>query len=312
MPLILPLAAVAISLLCMLLVWGTGYLIRLLTNWNVGWAPIRWVIRASLALPVTLLQGMENLILPALHPMEQFFGNMEKAAATFVEGVVNYVLHLNDKTNANHRAAGAAGAAAKTAQKDYAGLLHHVNSLESVAPIAKVANTTAANLKAFEHHLDAAVLPGIVQSISAAEHKAIQRSESYTTAAVASLNDIYHRRLHEVVPAHISIPGWAEATIPIALAGVIAQVLPLAEMADTCFNPMCADYAAATAALEGLIAGLGAVGVLSFLVNAINSPGTFGRSVGEAGDEMGAAAESLWQDLGLPLPGASDKPPTGL
>ena len=70
MPLILPLAAVAIGLLCVLLVWGTGYLIRLLTNWNVGWAPIRWVIRASLALPVTLLQGMENLILPALHPIE--------------------------------------------------------------------------------------------------------------------------------------------------------------------------------------------------------------------------------------------------
>ena len=80
MPLILPLAAVAIGLLCVLLVWGTGYMIRLLTNWNVGWAPIRWVIRASLALPVTLLQGMENLILPALPVVFVSFGYIAKLA----------------------------------------------------------------------------------------------------------------------------------------------------------------------------------------------------------------------------------------
>ena len=307
MPLILPLAAVAIGLLCVLLVWGTGYLIRLLTNWNVGWAPIRWVIRASLALPVTLLQGMENLILPALHPMEQFFGNMEKAAATFVEGVVNYVLHLNDKTNANHRAASYAGAAAKTAQKDYGCLLLHVIGLVSVAPVAKVANTTAANLKAFEHHLDAVVLPGIHSSISAAVHQAEASSKDNTKGAIASQSTIFHHTLINHWPIGLPIPTYAEATIPIALAGIIAQVAALEAEATTCWNPMCSDWNLAKDALASLGLTLGAAGAISFLVEAITNPvGTAGAvaDIGLGIEET--AASTLANILGINIGGAGD------
>ena len=307
MPLILPLAAVAIGLLCVLLVWGTGYLIRLLTNWNVGWAPIRWVIRASLALPVTLLQGMENLILPALHPMEQFFGNMEKAAATFVEGVVNYVLHLNDKTNQVHKsvqnaqATANAGYNAKAVKKEIA-------SAQALARQAANSATAVSNgLHHFESSLKGVSASVIAQQSAAAEAKAIRRSEAYTTTAVNSLNDQYHRQLQRTYPTHLSIPGYAEATIPIALAGVIAQVATLAEQADLCTSPMCSDWNLAKDALASLGLTLGAAGAISFLVEAITNPvGTAGAvaDIGLGIEET--AASTLANILGINIGGDGD------
>lgn len=301
------LAAFAIGLLCALLVWGTGYLIRLLQNWNVGFLPLKWVIHASLALPLALLQSMENIILPALSPLKQFFSNTEKAAGAFVEGVTNYVLHLNDKTNANHRSAGSAGAAAKKAQKDYQGLLHHVNGLVSVAPVAKVANTTAANLKAFEHHLDAVVLPGIHSSISAAVHQAEASSKDNTKGAIASQSTTFHHTVINHWPHGLPIPAYAEATIPIALAGVVAQVATLAEQAELCTSPMCSDWNLAKDALASLGLTLGAAGAISFLVEAITNPvGTAGAvaDIGLGIEET--AASTLANILGINIGGAGD------
>ena len=307
MPIAIAAAAFAIGLLCMLLIWGTQYLIRLLTNWNVGWLPIKWVFNAATALPLALLQGMENLILPALAPLKHFFDNTEKAAATFVTGIVNYVLHLNDKTNQVHKsvqnaqATANAGYNAKAVKKEIA-------NAQALARAASNTAIAAANqLHHFESNLHGVSLSVIAQQSAAAEHKAIQRSESYTTTAIGSLNDQYHRRLHEVVPAHIAIPGWAEATIPIALAGVIAQVLPLAELADTCFDPMCADYAAATAALAGLLEGLSAAGAISFLAEAIKNPTGTAAAVADIGQGIAETAASTLADiLGINIGGAGD------
>ena len=307
MPLILPLAAVAIGLLCVLLVWGTGYLIRLLTNWNVGWAPIRWVIRASLALPVTLLQGMENLILPALHPMEQFFGNMEKAAATFVEGVVNYVLHLNDKTNQVHKSVQNAQATANAGYNAKA-LKTEVASAQALARQAANSATAVSNgLHHFESSLKGVSASVIAQQSAAAEAKAIRRSEAYTTTAVNSLTDQYHRQLQRTYPTHLSIPGYAEATIPIALAGVIAQVATLAEQADLCTSPMCSDWNLAKDALASLGLTLGAAGAISFLVEAITNPVGTAGAVADIGLGLEETAVStLANILGINIGGAGD------
>lgn len=141
----------------------------------------------------------------------------------------------------------------------------------------------------------------IQQSIAANEHKAVTSANSHTTAVINAQDDILHRRLKEIVPAHIAIPGWAESTIPIALAGVIAAVLPIADIADTCLNPMCSDYAAATAALSSLLAGLGAVGALEFLVQAITNPESFGSQVAGYADSVGNdAVRALGGILQLP------------
>lgn len=307
MPIAIEAAVFAIGLLCMLLIWGTGYLKQLLTNWNVGWLPIKWVFNAATALPLQLLQGMENLILPALAPLKHFFDNTEKAAATFVTGIVNYVLHLNDKTNANHRAAGYAGAAAKTAQKDYGSLLHHVNGLVSVAPVAKVANTTAANLKAFEHHLDAVVLPGIHSSISAAVHQAEASSKDNTKGAIASQSTIFHHTLINHWPIGLPIPTYAETTIPIALAGIIAQVAALEAEATTCWNPMCSDWNLAKDVLATLGLTLGAAGAISFLVEAITNPVGTAGAVADIGLGLEETAVStLANILGINIGGAGD------
>ena len=307
MPIAIEAAVFAIGLLCMLLIWGTGYLKQLLTNWNVGWLPIKWVFNAATALPLALLQGMENLILPALAPLKHFFDNTEKAAATFVTGIVNYVLHLNDKTNANHRAAGYAGAAAKTAQKDYGSLLHHVNGLVSVAPVAKVANTTAANLKAFEHHLDAVVLPGIHSSISAAVHQAEASSKDNTKGAIASQSTIFHHTLINHWPIGLPIPTYAETTIPIALAGIIAQVAALEAEATTCWNPMCSDWNLAKDVLATLGLTLGAAGAISFLVEAITNPVGTAGAVADIGLGLEETAVStLANILGINIGGAGD------
>ena len=307
MPLLIPLAAVAIGLLCMLLVWGTGYLVRLLTNWNVGWAPLKWVIQGALAIPTTLLQGMENLILPALSPIKQFFDNTEKAAATFVEGVTNYVLHLNDKVNQVHRSVQNAQATANAGYNAKAVKKEIANAQALARQAANSATATANGLHHFESSLRGVSASVIAQQSAAAEAKAIKRSESYTTTAVNSLTDQYHRRLHETYPTHLSIPGYAEATIPIALAGVVAQVATLAEQADLCTSPMCSDWNLAKDALATLGLTLGAAGAISFLVEAITNPvGTAGAvaDVGLGLEET--AASTLANILGINIGGAGD------
>lgn len=307
MPIAIEAGLFAIALLCMLLIWGTGYLKQLLTNWNVGWLPIKWVFNAATALPLQLLQGMENLILPALAPLKHFFDNTEKAAATFVTGIVNYVLHLNDKTNQVHKsvqnaqATANAGYNAKAVKKEIA-------NAQALARAASNTAIAAANqLHHFESNLHGVSLSVIAQQSAAAEAKAIKRSEAYTTTAIGSLNDQYHRQLQRTYPTHLSIPGYAEATIPIALAGVVAQVATLAEQADLCTSPMCSDWNLAKDALATLGLTLGAAGAISFLVEAITNPvGTAGAvaDVGLGIEET--AASTLANILGINIGGAGD------
>ena len=306
MPLILPLAAVAIGLLCVLLVWGTGYLIRLLTNWNVGWAPIRWVIRASLALPVTLLQGMENLILPALHPMEQFFGNMEKAAATFVEGVVNYVLHLNDKTNQGTKAR-------RTPRRRPSRLQRQGTQDRSrlgPGPARQAANSaTAANkrpppLRKLAQGVSASV---IAQQSAAAEAKAIRRSEAYTTTAVNSLTTSHHTSTTRGPIRLTSDPRLCRGDDPDSPRRGHRPGRHPRRAGRPLDHPMCSDWNLAKDALASLGLTLGAAGAISFLVEAITNPvGTAGAvaDIGLGIEET--AASTLANILGINIGGAGD------
>ena len=217
------------------------------------------------------------------------------------------MLHLNDKTNQVHKSVQNAQATANAGYNAKA-LKTEVASAQALARQAANSATAVSNgLHHFESSLKGVSASVIAQQSAAAEAKAIKRSEAYTTTAVNSLNDQYHRQLQRTYPTHLSIPGYAEATIPIALAGVIAQAATLAEQADLCTSPMCSDWNLAKDALASLGLTLGAAGAISFLVEAITNPvGTAGAvaDIGLGIEET--AASTLANILGINIGGAGD------
>lgn len=302
MPIAVALGAAIVAVLALIILYGLGLVTRMIAALVQDWPwPFDHIVGWVIGYEEKWLSLLEHAILGALHPIFMFIEGHSQGIATFIAGLIDYLFHLDDKTNSVHRTAEAAAAAAAAAQKT-AGKAASVARVEQIIrPTYLLAHQTAANLANYERYVERRVVPAIDQTILREERKAIARAEAYTTAAIGALDEVYHRRLRELVPAGTAIPGYALDTIPIALAGTIAALLPLVAEAETCWNPMCADWNLAKDVLESALSGLAAAGVVAALAEMVTNPAAAAKVVAGAAGDVGGSAEALWESLGIPL-----------
>lgn len=180
----------------------------------------------------------------------------------------------------------------------------------SVASVATHLDSVAHNLDRLREevthlstYLNGPYRHGIVKDINAAQGKAEAHAKAAAVSLVESQDEIFRRRVRALEGARgISIP-WATDTIPIALAGIAAAVVPLTIEAAECVTPMCSDWNLAKDALEAALAGLTTAGAITFLVDAVTNPESFGKSVADSAGVWGDRAVDVFYDtLGLTRP----------
>ena len=185
----------------------------------------------------------------------------------------------------------------------------------SVASVATHLDSVAHNLDRLREevthlstYLNGPYRHALVKEINAAQGRAEEHSRAAAVSLIDSETEIFRRRVIAIEGARgISIP-WAHETIPIALAGVMAAVVPLTIEAEKCWNPMCSDWNAAKSLLEGLLAGVTTVGAIEFLADAVQHPESLGATVAGYADQIGNLAVDTFYDT-LGLAGSPDKPP---
>jgi hypothetical protein len=102
------LAAFLVAFLAMLIIHGFELLIKAVQAIvGSGPWPLNTILKVVFAVPITLLTGMEKLLLGAISPMIQEFDQLDHAAGTLVAGLVNEILHIDAKTNTQHKSIGA-------------------------------------------------------------------------------------------------------------------------------------------------------------------------------------------------------------
>lgn len=308
MPEAVPLGAAVLAAMALLLIFGAVLLVKFIGAIFHDVPLIGGWLARHITQPVLVwLNDIQHDLLDVLESLLREFERLENALGAWLAGVIGYLFHLNDKTNYLYNQ-----------QLDFRDDLkratgsqtvnHSIAALRSeVEKATQKGNEGVAGVATIRNDLNGPYHRAIDQRILAAQHNAEVHSRSAFTSVIDSQNDILHRRIQQLeVSLGITIPD-AEATIPYALAGVMAYTAVLTAEAESCYNPMCGDWRAAKAALEGALGTLSAAGAISFLVAAIENPSSTAALVAGSADAVGnAAVDNFYELLGIQNPAATE------
>lgn len=251
------------------------------------------------------LQAVQPTLTAPIQPVAQHLDYAASATGFWTDQVTEGMVKAAGATQYLKAAVNGAGVESRPS------LQSQVDSLGAVvatdhADQATVNNELRAEIVALSDYLNGPYHAAIVARIAQAELDAEVHSREVAIELIQDQDHIFQHRAAALADARgLTIP-WAADTIPIALAGIAAAVVPIEAEMLRCVNPMCSDWNAAKGLLEGLVAGIGTVGAIEFLVGAITHPESFGKTVAGYADEVGnLAVDSFYGILGLGPP-----PPT--